>query len=356
MPFKLLEGIRHFKNNQLKEIEKELPSLSKGQTPDVIFITCSDSRLSPHLFTHSGLGVLFVGRNPGNIVPPLPRLDSPSGTASTIEYGLMNLNVKEIIVCGHSHCGAMKGLLTPNLKRDLPHTAAWLSHSRLLVEHLEDRHPDLCKNPDSKLMHLTKDNVLLQIEHLKTHPAVQKRLAEGNVTIHGWYYEIDTAEVHIYNPQKKAFISFEQTVEELVTEELTALVEKHALAYLSAFKNPKNHEEYQAFRKLFNEVRFTGVCTIWKQIEPKVKEELFQKIGKLYVTDIGGVNPLFNEMLKKGPAIRLSNLQSIEKAIELSPWLNKGSIQNLSQGLHRPEGEKKEAIISKCTPFIQSRL
>ncbi|MDI1351729.1 MAG: carbonic anhydrase, partial [bacterium] len=296
MPLQLLKGIRHFKNHQLQEEKDLFASLSQGQSPDVLFITCSDSRLSPHSFTHSGLGVLFIGRNPGNIVPPYPDTSMPSGEASTIEFALTHLKSKEIIICGHSHCGAMKGLLTPDLKKELPHTAAWLSHSSLLVDHIERRHPDINKEPASKLMHLTQDNVLLQMEHLKTHPAVAKRLAEGTLKIHGWYYEIDTGEVHIYNPQKKTFVSFEQTVEEVATEKLSLVVEQLALEYLLTISTPKSRDEYHALIQIYNKVRFTGVSAIWEHIESKVKTQLQQQIGELYITDSGGVNPFFEEL------------------------------------------------------------
>ncbi|MCZ6910776.1 MAG: hypothetical protein O7C56_07735 [Rickettsia endosymbiont of Ixodes persulcatus] len=276
----LLKGIRHFKNHQLKEEKDLLASLSKGQSPDVLFITCSDSRLSPHSFTHSGLGELFLGRNPGNIIPPYPDTAMPSGEASTIEFALLHLNCKEIIICGHSHCGAMKGLLTPDLREKLPHTAAWLSHSHLLVEHIERRHPNINQDPSLKLMHLTQDNVLLQMEHLKTHPAVKERLAAGTLKIHGWYYEIETGEVHIYNPRKKIFISFEHTVEELAKEYLSQIVEQEALEYLMSLSSPRSYNEYLNLVQIYNKVRFTGVSPIWDQIEIKVRIQLFNQIGE----------------------------------------------------------------------------
>lgn len=320
MPLQLLKGIRHFKNHQLKEEKDLFASLSQGQSPDVLFITCSDSRLSPHSFTHSGLGVLFIGRNPGNIVPPYPDISMPSGEASTIEFALTHLKSKEIVVCGHSHCGAMKGLLTPDLKKELPHTAAWLSHSSLLIDHIERRHPDIAKDPSLKLVHLTQDNVLLQMEHLKTHPAVAKRLAEGTLKIHGWYYEIDTGEVHIYNPQKKAFVSFEQTVEEVATEKLIHIVEQEARDYLMSLFPPKSMDDYSSLVQIYNKVRFTGVSPIWEHIEAKVKTQLHHQISELYITDDGGVNLFFEELVKKGPSIRLKTLEYLYTAIKESPF------------------------------------
>jgi carbonic anhydrase len=320
MPLQLLKGIRHFKNHQLKEEGDLYASLSKGQSPDVLFLTCSDSRLSPHSFTHSGLGVLFIGRNPGNIVPPYPDASMPSGEASTIEFALTHLKSKEIIICGHSHCGAMKGLLTPDLKEELPHTAAWLSHASDLVDKLELRHPDIIKDPSLKMMYLTQDNVLKQMEHLKTHPAVKKRLAEGTLKIHGWYYEIEKGEVHIYNPQKNTFVSFEQTVEEIATEKLRFVAQQEAMGYLMSLSDPKSLEEYTALVQIYHKVRFTGISPVWEHIKTRVISQLHLQIGELYITDNGGVNPLFDELIKKGPSIRLENLDDIYHSIQVSPF------------------------------------
>lgn len=319
MPLQLLKGIRHFKNNQLKAERELFESLGKGQSPEVLFITCADSRLSPHLFTHSGLGELFILRNAGNIVSPHSTPETPSGEAATIEFAIAGLKCKEIIVCGHSHCGAMKGLVTPALEKELPETAAWLQHSSILVKHLEIRHPEAI-DPSSKLKHLTQDNVLLQIEHLKEHPSVRKRLAEGTLKIHGWYYEIDTGEVHIYNAEKGRFISFEQTVEEVSRERLTQIVEQEALDYLKTKCNPKTMEEYSSLVQAYKEVRFTGVSAIWDKIKAAIKVKMELQIRELYVTEDGSINPAYEELLKLGPAIRLKNLDAVSEAIKATSF------------------------------------
>lgn len=353
MPLKLLMGIRHFKNHQLMEKKEFLASLSKGQSPDAIFITCSDSRIDPHLFTHSGLGTLFIGRNPGNIVAPIDISSQASGESSTIEFGLNHLNINEIIICGHSHCGAMKGLLTPNLELQLPWTAAWLNYSSVLIENLEQRHPEIKdSSPSLKLKCLTQDNILLQIEHLKTHPTVKGRLAEGNLKIHGWYYEIETGEVYIYNPQKKAFIPFEQTVDELALDKLYNIVEEEALKY---FTNLLKYQTYHEFLNLvahYNKVQFTGVGPIWKYIEETIKNKLFEIVGPLYINEVGGISPLFEELLKKGPAIRLHNLHDIYKSIEKSPYFSK---LNSPNKVHLFFKETPIPAIQN-EPIIKSRL
>ena len=321
MLLQLLIGIQHFINHILKEQREHLASLPKGQSPHVVFITCSDSRIDPHLFTHSGLGTLFVTRNPGNIIAPIDASSPPSGEGATIEFGLLSLDIREISICGHSHCGAMKGLLTPDLDKQLPNTAAWLKHSSLLVEHLEQRHPEIAghDDPSLKLKCLTQDNILLQMEHLKTHPAVKTRLAEGKLRVYGWYYHVGTGEVEIFDPIKNAFVPFEQKVKELALDKLHSIVVEEALSYLTSLLKPNSPDEFLSVVSILNKVRFTGVSSIWKPIEAKVREKLQQQIGELYITETGGINPLFDELLKKGPSIRLPDLSCFYKALETSP-------------------------------------
>jgi len=231
MPLRLLKGIRHFKNNQFKEKEDEFTALMQGQAPDVLFFGCIDSRVDLRSVTNANPGELLVDRNPGNIVTPYS--STPSGEASSIEFALNHLSVDEIIICGHSHCGAMSGLMTTGIEKELPSTAAWLSYAKPALENLEAHHPELNDDPSLKLTRLIQDNILLQIEHLKTHPAVTKRLADGNLKIHGWYYEFEKGEIYIYNASKKSFISFEETVEEVAQTKLKQIVEEETLKYLN---------------------------------------------------------------------------------------------------------------------------
>lgn len=324
MPLKLLIGIRHFKNHHLKKKKEFLATLSKGQSPDVIFVTCSDSRIDPLWFTDSGLGRLFFSRNPGNIIP-LMNPAAPSGENATIEYGLEQLNISEIIICGHSHCGAMEGLLTPELEKKLPITAAWLQPAQILVKNLEQRHPEQAHSKAALLKCLTQDNIVFQMERLKTHPLVEDRFKAGKLKIHGWYYEIETGEVYIYNEKTNDFVSFEDTVHELALEKLHVEVKKEALNYLRSLLKPNSD---QAFRFLIDsvyEVRSIGVSPIWEHIESKVRVALKQQIGALYVTEEGNINPLFEELLKKGPKIRLDDFDAIDDSIRLSPFYRSAS-------------------------------
>src|SRR5947208_16582436 len=124
---KLVEGIHHFQANIFRSQRELFERLAHGQQPDALFITCSDSRINPNLITHTEPGDLFILRNAGNIIPPYGAANG--GEGATIEYAVAGLGVQDIIICGHSHCGAMKGLLAPEGLQDLPVFAAWLSHA-----------------------------------------------------------------------------------------------------------------------------------------------------------------------------------------------------------------------------------
>ncbi|RUR06514.1 carbonic anhydrase [Legionella sp. km772] len=311
MPLRLLKGIRHFKNNQFKENEQVYTALSKGQAPDVLFFGCIDSRIDHRSITNSQLGELLVARNPGNIIPPYSA--TPSGEASSSEFALQHLEVSEIIVCGHSHCGAMKGLMTPGVEKILPNTAAWLSHAKEALDHVHQHHPDLNEDPSLKLKSLTQNNILLQIEHLKTHPAVAKRLAEGKLKIHGWYYEFEKGEIYIYNSKKNTFVSFEETVDELAQEKLKELVEEEALNYLNEL-TPQENSDYYKLLKQFEKI--SPVAALWPHIKMKVSKKAEEELGELYQTSKGTLSIEFTELLNKGPLIPVRTVSNKYQEIE----------------------------------------
>ncbi|MCY4586908.1 MAG: hypothetical protein OXB98_12795 [Bryobacterales bacterium] len=166
-------------------------SMAQGQSPDSLFITCSDSRLIPSVITQTGIGELFVIRNAGNIVPPYaPR---PEGVTATIEYAVAVLEVPSIIVCGHTLCGAMKAALEPDGLDTVPSVRDWIQYvapARLAVDEL---HPLL--DPDARWLELVKQNVLQQLRNLKTHPWVAARTATGRLRLEGWVYELESKRV-----------------------------------------------------------------------------------------------------------------------------------------------------------------
>lgn len=277
----------------------------------MLFFGCIDSRIDLREVTNASLGELLVDRNPGNIVPAFSSI--PSGEASSIEFALMHLNVSDIIVCGHSHCGAMKGLMTPNVGAILPSTAAWLSHAKPALEHLHEHHPELISSPSLALRCLTQDNILLQLEHIKTHPAAANRLAEGKLKIHGWYYEFEKGEIYIYNADKNSFISFEETVEETAQKELEQMIQEEAIRYLNNLTPIINNDHY-ALLEQFSQMH--QVTPIWAYIKAKVRAKAEEKLGELYQTTDGELSPQFAALLKKGALAQVCHTENKYQRIE----------------------------------------
>lgn len=154
------------------------------------------------MVTQTEPGDMFILRNAGNLVPAYEAVIG--GTTATIEYGVSVLKVKEIIVCGHTDCGAMKALLQPESLQDLPAVREWLRIAESTRQIVREMYPSL--NGDELFTATIKDHVLVQLEHLRTHPAVAKRLRRGDLKLHGWVYSIATGEVWVYDSQKETFV------------------------------------------------------------------------------------------------------------------------------------------------------
>ena len=203
---KLIQRIHRFQEENFRPLQGLFEQLSKGQNPETLFITCSDSRIDPNLLTRSKPGDLFILRNAGNIVPPHGAANS--GEAATIEFAVAALGVKDIIVCGHSHCGAMQGLLKPEMVEPLPAVAAWLAHAETTRRIVRDNYGHLDGN---RLLTATvEENVLVQLENLRTLPAVASRLVRGDLHLHGWVYKIETGEVFAYDFTNGQFVPVAQ--------------------------------------------------------------------------------------------------------------------------------------------------
>ena len=199
---KLIEGIHHFQSNLLSPQRELFERLADGQHPDALFITCSDSRINPNLITQTQPGELFILRNAGNIIPPHGAANG--GEGATIEFAVAGLGVQDIIVCGHSHCGAMNGLLHPESLKDLPAMTAWLSHAEATRRIMREKYFD--RMGAAQLTTAVEENVLVQLENLRTHPAVAARLARGKLKLHGWVYKIESGKVFAYDPQQGQFV------------------------------------------------------------------------------------------------------------------------------------------------------
>jgi carbonic anhydrase len=203
---KLVEGIHQFQNVVFSSKQRLFEGLVDGQQPLALFITCSDFRIDPHLITQADPGELFILRNAGNIVPPYGTVEG--GEAATIEYAVSVLGVKDIIVCGHSHCGAMGALLDQSHLAKLPAVQSWLGHAESTLQIIEQKYSHI-DDPAARLTATVEENVLVQLEHLRTYPAVAAALDRQALNLHGWVYEFETGQVFGYNPQDSQFVPVE---------------------------------------------------------------------------------------------------------------------------------------------------
>ncbi len=198
---KFAAGVVKFQNEVFPQKKALFEQLAQGQSPEALFITCSDSRIETAMITQTEPGELFICRNAGNIVPP--HTDHTGGMTASIEFAVAALQVPHIVVCGHTECGAMKGAMNLDGLDALPHVRQWLSYSRAAVDVVKltaDGEDD-----ESQMHMLLKENVKLQLQHLRTHPAVAARLAKGDLTLHGWVYDIKSGAVDAFDDDTQQF-------------------------------------------------------------------------------------------------------------------------------------------------------
>lgn len=164
---------------------------TQGQAPKTLMISCADSRIVPEHVMQADPGDLFVCRNAGNIVPPYST--SNGGVSSTVEYAVEALGVTDIIVCGHSDCGAMKALAEPKHLERMPNVASWLRHSSAARCVVHEAYPQLSNGEQVRAISL--ENVVVQLAHLRTHPSVAAGIARGEISLHGWFVDIHAGQV-----------------------------------------------------------------------------------------------------------------------------------------------------------------
>ncbi len=187
MPQQLVEGLRRFRRESFPRFREHYQRLvAEGQRPSTLFIGCADSRVVPDLLTSALPGDLFVLRNVGNLVPPFEPDAGFHGTSAGIEFATLMLEVKDIVVCGHSHCGAIRALFAP-VRDDAPHVARWLELARPAVADAE--------MSEANLRRTEMRSIVLQIQHLVSFPMVRERVERGDLCLHGWYYVIEEGQV-----------------------------------------------------------------------------------------------------------------------------------------------------------------
>ncbi|MCW3149256.1 carbonic anhydrase [Stutzerimonas stutzeri] len=196
----IIGGVKRFREEIYPQQRELFEKLAFEQQPRAMFITCADSRIIPELITQSSPGDLFVTRNVGNVVPPYGQM--LGGVSTAIEFAVVALGVQHIIICGHSDCGAMKAVLDPAPLQRMPTVKAWLRHAEVARHVVEENCG--CAN-EHTLGILTEENVVAQLDHLRTHPSVAARLASGQLFIHGWVYNIGSSEIRAYDAEKGEF-------------------------------------------------------------------------------------------------------------------------------------------------------
>lgn len=215
---KLLRGIAEFRRVRRPEFAETFARLALGQSPDALFIACSDSRVAPNVFASTDPGDLFVIRNVGNIVPPC-RPDGRSAAGGSegaaIEFAVEGLGVRDIVVCGHSQCGAMLALHGDAGLETRPNLSDWLEHARPALDRLRAGMAPKGEHPPHD--RLSQVSALLQLEHLRTYPAVRTAIARGALRLHAWWFDIARADVLTYSDGEGRFVLLnEERVDELV--------------------------------------------------------------------------------------------------------------------------------------------
>lgn len=203
----LIAGVHKFRNEEFGRYRALFRRLSRqGQNPHTLFITCSDSRVLAELITQSQPGDLFVVKNVGNIVPPAGVTGSTNSTAAAIEFAVEVLRVNDIVVCGHSQCGAMNALLRPGAADPaLPHLDQWLKLAAPVRKIVETEYRHLADDAERSTA-AAEENVLFALENLRSYSCVQRRLADGSLHLHGWFFKIATAELFTFDPEVNQFI------------------------------------------------------------------------------------------------------------------------------------------------------
>jgi carbonic anhydrase len=199
---KIVRGTKRFQKLVYPKHRELFERLALQQRPEVLFITCADSRIDPCLLTQTRPGDLFICRVIGNVVPRYPQ--TIGGVSATIEYAVAVLGVADIIVCGHTDCGVVKGVLNPNALKPLRNVSAWLRHAapaRRAVKKLKDK-----KASPEFLLALTERNVVEQLANLRSHPSVAASLKRGNLALHGWVYHIGQGFVTSWDAGQQRFV------------------------------------------------------------------------------------------------------------------------------------------------------
>jgi len=218
---KLIRGIVEFRRSAQADYRQRFSHLAQGQSPDTLFIACSDSRVVPNTFASADPGDLFVIRNVGNLIAPVEGSGISAGDESegaAIEFSVLKLGVRDIIVCGHSECGAMQAVLGGVVPEESPHLRSWLRHAGdALSRYRAGLVPDPSLSPHNRLSQI---NVLCQREHLLTHRVVRNAVVAGRLRLHSWWFDLSHADVYAYDELRGRFILIDESSAETLEKQL----------------------------------------------------------------------------------------------------------------------------------------
>jgi carbonic anhydrase len=193
---RIVEGLAEFQNNVYPRHRELFERLKHNQQPSTLFITCSDSRIVPNLMLQADPGELFIIRTAGNMVPPY-KTALGGGVAASIEYAVEVLGIRDIVLCAHSDCGAMKAVLHPEKVASLPAVAEWVKHGELARRRFDEEHPAL--EGVAALDRLAKLNVVQQLKHLVAYPFVRRLVEKDEIDLYGWFYRIESGSILTYD-------------------------------------------------------------------------------------------------------------------------------------------------------------
>lgn len=197
----IIKGFLSFQKEVFPERKELFRTLASSQNPKALFISCSDSRLVPELVTQQEPGQLFVIRNAGNIVPSFG--PEPGGVSATIEYAVVALGISDIVICGHSNCGAMNAVASCQCLDTMPAVAHWLHYADAAKSIVEQQTWD---NPLDKVNAMVEENVIAQLNNIKTHPSVAVGLRDNRIRLHGWVYDIETGNIRTLDRETRKFV------------------------------------------------------------------------------------------------------------------------------------------------------
>jgi carbonic anhydrase len=218
---KLIEGVLRFQKEIHGPRQALFSQLGEAQAPFALFIACSDSRVVPEVLTQREPGEIFVVRNAGNIIPSYG--PAAGGVSASIEYAVAGIGIEDVVVCGHSDCGAMKAILRANSLEKMPAVASWIKHAAAAKEVVSATLPEEA-DEQTRLNALVHENVLCQIRNLQTHPIVAAKLATGRLRLYGWVYNIENGTVDTFDAETGRFVP-------LMAGELVQATPKLRLAY-----------------------------------------------------------------------------------------------------------------------------